>query len=124
MAADRSPLASALIFNIDTAAPVDAPPVLFHVIRVPCSCGRSLQDNAFTFFPGSVFVHGTCESCGPQTAIFAPHMKDAQERLPTAIARTMARLTTEMAKQYGEDPQTVIAEFLSYLTPASVQEVA
>lgn len=115
MATDRSPHANALIFNIDLAGPVDAPPVVFHSVRVPCACGRALVDGTYTFFPGSVFVHGICKACGPQTAIFAPHMKGVGETLPENVARTLARLTADLARSYGTNPQAVLAEFLDYL---------
>lgn len=103
------------VFNPD---PVDAPPVLFHAIRVPCACGRALADCTYTFFPSSVFVHGVCQECGPQSAIFAPEMKGQQEPMPGVIARRMARLTAELARTYGEDPQTVLAELFTYLAHA------
>lgn len=113
MAVDRS-----FIFNIDLAGPVDPPPVLFHAMRAPCACGRSLADLTYTFFPSAVFVHGTCPECGPQTAIFAPHMRGVGESLPAAIARTMARLTADLARSHGEDPRQVLAAFLDYLATA------
>ncbi len=52
--------------------PLDPPPVVFHVIRVPCACGRSLDEVVYTFFPSAVFVSGECVACGRQTAVFAP----------------------------------------------------
>lgn len=112
---NHAPGASALIFNIDLAGPVDAPPVLFHAMRAPCACGRALVDNTYTFFPSAVFVHGTCSTCGPQTAIFAPEMRGVGEPLSANIARTMARLTSDLARTYGASPQDVLAEFLQYL---------
>lgn len=115
MAVDRS-----FIFNIDLAGPVDPPPVLFFEMRAPCACGRALIDKVYTPFPSAVFVHGTCPECGPQTAIFAPHMRGVGESLPAAIARTMARLTADLARSHGEDPRSVLAAFLDYL--ASVPE--
>lgn len=124
MSVDRSPSANALIFNIDTAAPVDAPPVLFYSMRAPCACGRALADCTYTFFPSSVFVHGTCQVCGAQTAIFAPEMKGQQEPLSSVIAKRMARLTAEMVRVYGEDVDTIISEFLNYLAAASHAESA
>ena len=118
MSADRSPIAP-LVFDIDLAGPVDPPPVLFHTMRVPCACGRALRDAVYTFFPGSVFAHGVCEACGPRTAIFAPHMKDAREPLPVAVTRSLSRVTQALAREYGADPQTILAEFLNYLAACS-----
>lgn len=122
MAVDRSPTANALIFNIDTAAPVDAPPVLFHAMRAPCACGRALTNNTYTFFPSSVFVHGECSACGPQSAIFAPHMEGKGERLPEAIARTLARLTKDLARTHGESVDVVLAEVLNYLASVNTED--
>lgn len=114
MAADRSPV-SPLIFDIDLAGPVDPPPVLFYAMRVPCACGRSLAECHYTFFPGSVFVHGVCEACGPRTAIFAPEMKDARDPLPAAVAKALTRATTSIARECGCSPDMVLAAFLDYL---------
>lgn len=100
------------VFDTD---PVEPPPVLFYSVRVPCSCGRSLAECQYTFFPSAVFVHGLCAECGAQTAIFAPEMKEREEPMKGVIARRLARLTTELARVYGEDPQTVIAELFEYL---------
>lgn len=113
MPADKS-----FIFNVDLEPTAD-PPVVFFTMRAPCACGRPLAECAYTFFPGSVFIHGTCQECGPQTAIFAPHMREAGEPLPAAIARTMARLTADLARTHGEDPRVVMEAFLTYLAEAS-----
>ena len=123
MAVDNRPHANELVFNIDLAGPVDAPPVVFHTIRVPCACGRSLtpDKNTFTFFPSAVFVHGECEACGPQSAIFAPHMKNVGEKMPEAIARHLQRLTRDLARTYGADVSTVLNEFLNYLADESAR---
>lgn len=111
MAIDRS-----FIFNIDLAGPVDPPPLLFHAIRAPCVCGRALIDRVYTFFPSAVFVHGTCPLCGPQQAIFAPEMvTPARETLAAEIARTLGKLTADLAHTHASDPRTVLAAFLDYL---------
>lgn len=121
MAADHRPHANEMIFNVDLAGPVDTPPVLFHAIRVPCACGRSLTNNTFTFFPSAVFVHGECETCGPQSAIFAPHIKEVKEPMPNVIAKQLARLTADLSRTYGSDPRTVLNEFLNYLADESAR---
>ena len=61
--------------RLDLAGPIDPPPVVFHAIRVPCACGRSLDGAIHTFFPSTIFARGVCPVCGPQTAIFAPGME-------------------------------------------------
>lgn len=90
-------------------------PVLFFDVRVPCSCGMSLDDKTYTFFPSSVFVHGTCPACGSRTAIFAPHMKDMRETLPAHAARRLQMLVQEVAGEYQESASDVVDEFLTYL---------
>lgn len=104
-------------WSLDVDQPADPPPVLFHAIRAPCVCGRALTDNHYTFFPSAVFVHGVCPVCGPQTAIFAPDMKDCGEPIGEAIARRLGRLQADLARTYGVDPRQVISEFLEYLQP-------
>jgi hypothetical protein len=104
--------------DLDMAEPADAPPVLFHAIRSPCSCGRSLDEPTYTFFPSAVFVRGVCRVCGPQTAIFAPHMKGVREELGSVVARSLARLTKDLMRSFGESPEAVLAEFLNYLATA------
>lgn len=103
----------ALSFNPDFADPVDPPPVLFHALRAPCACGRALRDNHYTFFPGSVFVHGVCEVCGPQTAIFAP--EHTPEPMPARLARTLHRLVADTARVYGESADAVVESVLDAL---------
>lgn len=111
MSVDRS-----FIFNLDLAGPVDPPPILFYAIRAPCSCGRPLTDNVYSFFPSAVFVHGTCPECGPQQAIFAPDMKDApRESLAREIERVMARLAADLGHTHGANPAAVLDGFLNYL---------
>lgn len=114
---------SPLMFgNLDLAEPVDPPPVLFHAIRTPCACGRSLTDPLYTFFPSAVFVHGQCEKCGAQSAIFAPHMKGAMEPMPAYLARTLQHLVQDVGRAYGEHPSTVLAQFLDFLVKAEAME--
>lgn len=108
------PLVALNFGRLDLAEPIDQPPLVWHVIRVPCACGRSLDEPVYTFFPSSVFVHGVCPACGPQSAIFAPHMKGQGEKLPERIASTLQRLTQDLARIYGATPASVAAEVLEF----------
>lgn len=124
MAGPTSHARESFVFDVDHQ-PVDAPPVLFHAVRVPCSCGRSLADCTYTFFPSSVFVHGVCAECGPRAAIFAPHLEKTQmEPMGERIARQMKRLLTDMAQAYGADSRDIINEFVAYLAEADHVQTA
>ncbi len=103
---------SSFVFDVDNQG-VDAPPVLFKAVRVPCACGRSLGQCRYTFFPGSVFVHGVCEACGPQSAIFAPDAPVAAGA-DEWIAREMRRLSG-VAREYGLDTREIVEGFVKYL---------
>jgi hypothetical protein len=109
-----SRLPTAINFGI-LAEPADAPPVLFYTMRAPCACGRSLQDCTYTFFPSTVYIHGTCEACGPQAAIFAPHMKGVQEPMSECVAKVMTQAVERIARAYGANPETILNEFFTYL---------
>ncbi len=108
----------------DLAHPVDPPPVLFHAIRLPCACGRSLDEPVYTFFPGSVFAHGTCPVCGPQTAIFAPHMKGMEEQMPAHVERSLKLLVGEVARVFRRSTDDVLAEFMEFLVKTESARVA
>ncbi len=108
----------------DLADRIDPPPVLFHAIRVPCACGRSLDTPTYTFFPSAVFAHGVCPVCGPQTAIFAPHMKGMEEGMPEYLGRTLKLLVSDVARTFKQSPDEVLAEFMEFLVQTETARLA
>ncbi len=110
--------------DLDFATVIDPVPVLFFAIRSPCACGRSLDSPSYTFFPSTVFVHGQCPVCGPQSAIFAPHMKGQEEGLPEYLGRTLKLLVSDVARTFKEKPEAVLAEFMEFLVQTETARVA
>ncbi len=108
----------------DLADRIDPPPVLFHAMRVPCACGRPLTDPIYTFFPSAVFAHGECPVCGPQTAIFAPHMKGLEEQMPAYLGRTLKLLVSDVARTFKQSPEQVLAEFMEFLVQTETMRLA
>lgn len=102
--------------NLDLAAPVDSPPLLFDRLRVPCDCGGTLIGEEYAFFPSSVFIHGKCLKCGPRSAMFAPPVNATEGERQEMVAAELHGFAQELAEQYKKtDDGTTVSDFLAYL---------
>lgn len=111
-------------FNPDLADAVDPAPVLFDRLKCPCStCGDTLINEEYAFFPSSVFIRGVCLRCGPRTAMFAPMAPEtpavAEQQHHERIAAELTEIARDMDTRHRfADYPDHVEDFLAYLRSA------
>lgn len=114
---------SPFTFNPGLAEPVEAPPIVFHRMHVPCSCGGTFTPTEHIFFSNTLFMRGLCPDCGPRSAMFAPPVLGQEQPLTPQQEEAVAELS-EMLKQVRQrfrfNSPEVLAGVVDYLKSKNI----
>jgi hypothetical protein len=115
---------SPFTFNPDLADPVEPPPLVFHRMNVPCSCGGTFVGQEHLFFNSTVFIRGLCASCGPRSAMFAPPVpvEDQPELTPQqeAAVSEISEMLKQVRQRFRFNSPEVLAGVVDYLKSKNI----